>query len=394
MSERRSERLPREVYEVLRDDRELVRLASQVTALADEVATTHGRWRLFRPSAAVTAAAALALAVALALQAGGRGPSLSDRALAALGHERVLHVLVARSAEDDRTVELSTGRQVPARVSVESWFDERTGRLRVVQRRNGSLVADSVGTIGARARKADWRLDPALKQLLTGYRTALRNGLVRDLGRDVVDGHRVRWLGLRSGERIAVDADSHVPLLIERRDGTRWSVVQIRSVRLSGADLRASRSPPTRPSGGAVLRRESGTLSVAARLLGVPALWPGRAFGDLRLASVRLERLLTSYPRGSLRRPFRSHGVVLIYRSSDGARVVELRQARQPLPAYAFNGSLTFYFDPIPREGSMQLARGGSWLGQLRAHGLVLTIAGSDAATVVRVARNLRPIAG
>jgi hypothetical protein len=73
--------------------------------------------------------------------------------------------------------------------------------------------------------------------------------------------------------------------------------------------------------------------------------------------------------------------------------VTELPEARRPLSAYAFNGRLTFAFDPVPPEGSMQLVTiGGGWLGQLRAQRLYITLTGPDPATVIQAARELRPI--
>lgn len=394
MSRRRNEQLPREVSEVLRDDPELVRLAERVAALADKPSAARRRRRpLLVPGIAAAAALAVAVVLAVVLATAGHGPRLSDRALAAIGRGRVLHAVVVRSVEDDRTVDLSSGRQVPARLSVESWFDARTRRLHVVERRNDGRLADALGTRQSLARNPGWRLDPALALFLTGYREALRRGLVRDLGPSVIGGRPVRWLGLRSGERVAVDAQSFRPVLIQEPDGPRWSVPRIDSIPFSSADFRATRSRPAGSSGGRVLGRQRISPSEAARVLGVPALWLGRAPGDLRLAALKLERLVSVYPRGARRRPFQSRGIALTYRMPRGIGVVEVREARRPLPAYGFSGRLTFGFDPVPPEGSTQLvAIGGGWLGQLRTQHLYITLTGPDPATVTQAARDLRPI--
>ncbi len=389
---RRRERLPREVSGLLRDDPELVRLAGRVAALADEPSAARRR----RPPLLVpgiTAALAAAVgAIGLVLAIGGHGPSFSDRALAALGREHVLHAVVARSIEDDRTVDLATGRQVPAQLRVESWFDERTGLLHVIEQRNGGVLDDALGTRRALARKPGWRLDPALALFLTGYRNALRRRLVRDLGSGVIDGRRVRWLGLPSRERVAVDAKSFLPVVIQKREGTRWSVARIASIPRSAADFRAPPQRPVRLSSGSVLGQHRISASAAASVLGVPALWLGQVSPNLRLTALRLERVVSLYPPGARRRPFRSRGVALTYRMSQGAGIVEVREARRPLPAYGFGGGLTFSFDPIPRAGAMQLTWGGEWLGQFYTHGLHVTISGRDPATVIQVARDLRPV--
>ncbi len=394
MIRERGEQLPREVLEVLRDDPELVRLAERVAALADEPSSARRRRRpLLAPGIAAAAVAAVGVAIGLVIATGGHGPSLSDRALAAIGRQPVLHAVVVRSVEDDRTVDLSTGRQVSARLNVESWFDERTRGLHVVERRNGAVIADALGTREALAKKPGWRLDPALALFLTGYREALRRGLVRDLGSAVIDGRPVRWLGLRSGEQVAVDAESFLPVVIQKREGTRWRIARIESIRFSSADFKAPRRQPPAPSGGGVLSQQRSSPSEAARLLGTPALWLGRASGDLRLAALRLERLVSVYPPSARRRPFRSPGIALTYRMPRGVGVVEIREARQPLPAYAFSGRLTFGFDPAPPEGSMQLVTiGGGWLGQLRAQRLYITLIGPDPRTLIQAARDLRPI--
>jgi hypothetical protein len=389
-------RLPREVSELLRDDPKLARLAERVAALADEgVEARRPRPRALLVPAVVAAAVAAVGVAVLVLPTGGHAPSLSERALAAIGHERVLHAVVERPVDGNRTVDLTTGRQLPARLSVESWFDARTRRLHVIQRRNGGVLADVLGTTQALARKPGWRLDPALTLFLTGYRQALRRGLVGlapDRGSDVVNGRRVRWLGLRSGERVAVEAKTFLPVVIERRDGTRWSIARIESTRFSSADFEAPRQQPAAPSGGSVLGQRRISPSEAARALGVPALWLGGVSGDLHLAVVKLERLVSVYPPGSRRRPVRSRGLALTYRGPRGVGVV-VREARRPLPAYGFSGRLTFAFDPVPPEGSLQLvAIGGGWLGQLRAQRLYITLAGPDAATLIRAARELRPI--
>ena len=261
----RGEQLPREVLEVLRDDPELVRLAERVAALADEPSAARRRRRpLLVPGIAAAAVAAVGVAIGLVFATAGHGPSLSDRALAAIGRKPVLHAVVVRSVEDDRTVDLSTGRQVSARLSVESWFDEQSRRLHVVERRNGAVIADALGTREALAKKPGWRLDPALTLFLTGYREALRRGLVRDLGSAVIDGRPVRWLGLRSGERVAVDAGSFLPVVIQQREGTRWSIARIESIRFSSADFKAPRRQPPAPSGGGVLSQQRSSPSEAA----------------------------------------------------------------------------------------------------------------------------------
>jgi hypothetical protein len=383
---------------MLRDDPELVRLAERVAALGEEPseATVERQRRLLVSGAAAAVVGAAVVAVVVVLLAGSRAPGLSDRAFAAIGGDRVLHVVVTQTVGDDRTLDLATGRQTPARLEVESWFDEQSGRLHVLQRRNGGLIDDTLETRQAAARGTSPRLDPALALFLTGYRQALRQGQVRAAGAATVDGHHVRWLALvhvhPAGERIAVDGHTFLPVLIQEHDGTRWSVTRIESMSVATADFRTPRLRPPALSGGSVTAQQPSSPSRIVDVLGVPPLWLGRHHSGYRLTALRLQRLASVFPRTAHLAPVQSVGVSLSYRSGTGT-AVELREAGRPLPAYSFSGGLTFAFDPIPPEGSMQLSSiGGGWIGQLRTRGLYVTITGPDPATVIRAVRELQPI--
>jgi hypothetical protein len=385
------------VVELLRDDPELVRLAERVAELADQPREVPGRGRhkLVVAGAAVIVAAAVVAAAALPLVS-DHAPRISDQALAAVGSDRVLHIEVARTVADDRTVDLATGKQRPTLLTVESWFDEQSRRLHVVERRNHGVVAETVGTAQRVTNAAIPRLDPALALFLTGYRSALRQGRVRDLGNAIVHGRRVRWLAIVGvhprGERVAVDPGTFAPRLIEERDRIRWTVSRLASVPFAAAVFRLSRRIPLAPSAGGVVSHHRSSPAQARKLLGLPVLGVGRSDLGLRLDSLEVERLSSAFARSAHRRPLRSTGVSLTYRMPDGG-AVEVREAPRPLPAYAFSRGVTFSFDPIPRAGTMQLTTiGGAWLGQLRSHRLYVTITGPDPATVVGAARSLRPI--
>jgi hypothetical protein len=392
----RGRRLPKEVVDALRNDPDLLWVAQQVAALAEQPGTSGRRRRwLIVAGAAVTVAAATVAVAALPLVS-DHAPRITDQALAAVGSDRVLHAEVARTVADDRTVDLATGKQTPTLLTVESWFDEQSRRLHVIERRNQGVVAETVGRAQRVASTTTPRLDPALELFLTGYREALRQGRVRDLGNAVVDERTVRWLALvgvhPTGERVAVDPGTFAPLLIQEPDGTRWIVTRLASVPLAAAEFRLSRRIPLAPSVGGVVSHRRSSPAQARKLLGLPVLGVGRPGSELRLESLEVESLSSGFARNSHRRPLRSTGVSLTYRLSEGG-AVGIREARRPLPAYAFSGGLTFSFDPIPGAKTMQLTTiGGAWLGQLRTHRLYVTITGPDPATVIDAARDLRPI--
>ncbi len=397
MTRWRRKRLPEEVVEALRHDPDLLWVARHVAALASEPekAAGPGRRRLVIAGAAATVAAGMVVVLTGLPLVRDHAPRLSDEALAAVGSDRVLHAVVARTIADDRTVDLSTGTERPSLLTVESWFDEQSRRLRVVERRNHGIVRETVGTPRKVASAPAPSLGP-LPLFLTGYRQALRQGRVRNLGTAVVEGREVRWLALTDahhrGERVAVDPRTFVPLVVQEPDGTRWSVVHVSSVPLAAADFQPDRKPPPVPTSGGIVGQRPSSPSQATTLLGLPVLGVARSRSHLRLDGFEVDSLVSEYPRSANRPPLHSTGVTVTYLMPDGAIVV-VRQARRPLPAYAYSGDLTFAFDPVPRVGTMQLTTiGDAWLGQLRSRRLYVTITGPDPTTVVDAARHLRPI--
>lgn len=389
MITRNRKRLPLEIVDVLGDDPDLVRLAGRIVALADDEAARPRRWRLVRVVASA-ATTAVALGLAIFFVAGERPPSLSDRALAAIDRSRVLHTVLVRRIPYDRTVDLRTGREVSAHLTIESWLDLRTGRLHLIERRNSALLSDVLGS--RRLVAKGWRLDPAIVRFTFGYKNGLEKGRVRDVGSAMVNGQNVHWLQLPSNESVAVDANSFLPLLIREPDGTEWTVARIENIPRAAADFRAPAQRSPVYSGGHVVEQHRISASAVPRVLGVPALWFGPRTPKLQLAAFTIERLVDVYvtPHRAARH---SRGIAIIYRVTSGAGVLQLYEARQPVAAYAFNDHLTFGFDAIPAAGRMQLlSTGGGWLGQLRTHRLYVTLIGSNPAIVVQAARQLRPV--
>ena len=152
---------------------------------------------------------------------------------------------------------------------------------------------------------------------------------------------------------------------------------------------------------GEVVSRTPVAAVEAARRVGWPALWPGRRVGRLALRSVELERLARGYPP-AVRRPVeRGEGVRLVYRAPEpaSAEVVEIAQAPRPEAAYAYWGASTFALGPVPAAGRVAVTRvpaGGrtTWIGQLTAGPVYVTIWASSRALCLRAARSLRPLRG
>ncbi len=372
--------LPKEVVELLDDDPELLRLAGRVAMLAEEAPAQSPRRRalpIVLVPAAVCAAAAVAAVVVLS---GGNGTGFTDRALAAVGTQPVLRAVLERAVDSDRTVDLATSKETSTRLTFELWLDEPSGRIRLVERRNGERVSDTVSE-GERVSGHPATLDPKLVHFLARYRPALRGRHVRLLGSGTIAGRRVRWLALLGsppGERVAIDATRSLPVAIETGDGTLWGVSRIGSQADSAS---AFRSRPIKASATGI------TAAQAARLLAAQALLRVRL--TQASAEAQLQQVRSGSSKARRHPPGVSRGISLRFRTRAGATVL-VQAAPRPLPAYGYRNGRTFASDPIPSKGSMQLASvGARWLGQLRIHRWYLSISGPDPATVIRVAQRL-----
>ena len=186
----------KEVLELLREEPELL-------ALADAVGATQPvrQRRSRRPRRLAIALAGLGLAAVLVLvftMSRGAAPSITDRALAAVGEGPVLHAIVRQPDPGAMArVELATGREVArAELEAEMWLHEKRGLLHVINRRDGRVVADGA------FRYADVAADPLGAaydpfQLAGLYRKALEDGHVREVGSGTLIGRRVVWLEAR-----------------------------------------------------------------------------------------------------------------------------------------------------------------------------------------------------
>jgi hypothetical protein len=189
----------REVLELLREEPELL-------AIADAVAETErpsdllspGRWLA---ALALAAVALFALVLAAPWDRGGGGGVL-DRALAAINTQGpVTH--------------LTTRLDVPGaeRLTAESFYEPRSHLLRVVTRDDGAIVSDFT----TKATEDQFTTFPGLLDAVSFYRTALRSGQAKVVGRGTWHGRRVYWVELEQGGglqfRIGLDRASYRPIV-------------------------------------------------------------------------------------------------------------------------------------------------------------------------------------
>lgn len=293
--------LDREVLELLREDPDLLAIADAVVVTQRaEPQRRGGTWRLL----GVAAVAAVAAVIAAVAPWHGHGNGLIDRALAAVGHGRVLHAVIESDAPNEQVVNLATGAVRPVHLQLEYWYDSDRRSLRAVTRVEGRVRGDEVSPPNRPGVSGEPLLDPALTGFLTGYRDALKQGHAHEDGRGVFDEHRVIWLRFAYrlfGERVGVDEHTYRPVVIEPldADGTRssqiWKVAAIDTRAYRRRDF--TRSGP-RPSSTSVRSLSYAMIdpSRAARILGWPPLWLGASFGALPLQYTEYSTLVREQP--------------------------------------------------------------------------------------------------
>jgi hypothetical protein len=367
------------------DDPELLELFAdepELIAVVDAIAQTQRGPRKW-PSRVGALGAALAIVVALALVAPswrGNDASLVAQALAAVDEAPVLHVVAERHDTSTELIDLDAGSARPVLIQVETWYDEDSGRLRTVTRRQGQVVSDldEVGgpaqTVGAAPAAAFTR----------GYRKSLERSA---RGEGVDEKRRVLELSIPgAGEYDVSLNDAALPSrFVDRASGSAWRIATVQTIGYRTAYFEPDRG--ARASAGAVASSERATAKTAATRLR-DMWWLGPRYDSMRLGKVTVEHLSRTGTAHT------TIGVRLLYGSSLLTDGVEIREARSAEPAYGFNGGLTLSFDPVPLPGTAIVARPpgaqGIWVAQLRVGGMYVTLRAARREAVVRAARSLR----
>lgn len=424
-----------ELIDLLADDPELVAIADALLATAPAAAP---RRRL--PVRLGLLAAALAGIAALVLFApwSAGGPALADRALAALGADPVLHVIVDRPVSV-RYVDLATGAPQQVFERQEIWYDRGRGFVHTITRApDGSLLDDVLQTpqggwtsggpvldctwIAAHPQEATKlrvscnasgdngstphavprpvpAVDPALGAFLDGYQQALANGQATQTGTGTLDGTNVIWLSFPFGqesESVALDASSYRPLLVRDASGT-WSyrIVSIDTVAQNAANFdrpTATELGQQAASGTRVDREQLAVDPAAARQALPGALWLGSSFQNLPLAGIERDTLRTTFGDPTLT-PEDGLGLQLVYGTTTSTGVpdrtqpfVQLWESNHPQPAYWW--PLLQGIDPP----AGMLATAGT-TGFLTRDGVYVTVMASTPDLVLKAAQALGRIA-
>ena len=385
-------------------DRELVALLAEepeLLAIADAVATTQRRRRRLS-TRLLPLAAALAALTALVIVApwGQNGPNVVEDALAALGTGPVLHVIVEYSG-DDAIVELSTGRSTPRTHRSEYWYDAERKLLRTRLSTDGVQITEIVESpTHAYSDLGDFdsgpgyvpQLDPALAGFATGYRKALEDGTAREVGKTKIGLRPVTLLSFQRGSgevvTVAVDDKTRLPLRFSTayaggRHSPDWTVVLAESLQRDPALFAHPALAAPRPTSGSGGLARPVDLAAAASALGAKPVWLGSSFRGRPLDSVELTKVTAELTDG------RDVDGLVVRVAYDRVRV---SMANDLAGAYALG--MEDGGDPPPPSGSIAITRppGGPrpWEGELRLHGLYVSIDAPSEHELIDAARGLR----
>ena len=373
---------------------------------------------LVAAAGAITAAAAVTVLLMAPWQ---RAPLTTERALAALGAQPVIHAVVERSRPYATVVDLASGETSDEFHRYEVWYDEGRGLLRARIMIGGELLTEVLESatqfytdLGPRERPRPHppRLDPALAGFATRYRDALESGRARVIGEDVVDGRKaiILRVSLREGpsgqtwQDVAVDADDYRPLRFRfssmpPRDRPRewtWRVVEIEAISRDPHDFRPPKRAEPRPRTQTGREERTLTPAEAAQALERPALWPGAAVEQLALSKIELMRLTTRWADG---RVTKSRALVIQYGGDrrGGAHGEPSLIITEGTSVEATRGP---FAGTPPARGKLWLhglgmADGSDadvWFGTMQRDGVYISLESPQRELIVAAARAMAPI--
>jgi hypothetical protein len=325
----------REILELLDDRPDLL-------AIADAIGVMRPRRRNVPRIVLAPVVAAAAVALVLVAPWQGHGPSVIDRALAAVSGGPVIHAVVEYSWPQDVVVNLATGAEHERVHRNEYWYDQERRELHDRTVTDGGPAIDYLVRGGLPER-----LDPALAGFGTEYRDALDAGRAQVIGDTDVNGRPAKLIEFEardSGavEQVAVDATTFVPLTFHTtyaggRRSPEWRVVTIESVPRDPADFTLPKSSP-RLDAGQVSAERLVSAEAGERALGEPPLTLGGHTADSVLLSrtkawltdgTAISGVLVRFVYGSVR--------VSLARDTAGSYALGFGEGEFPTPPVGFS---------------------------------------------------------
>jgi hypothetical protein len=375
-----------------------------LSALAEEAPRRRRRRLVFLvPAVAVI----LAVVVAVLVAPWSDSPLATERALAALGQQPVIHAIVEQPNPRDTVIELASGRERLEAHRSEYWYDDERDVLRVRLSVGGELLPGGEylhtpeGFFTDRGVRRDQtrppRLDAALEGFATGYRGALDSGKATVVGEEVVDGREAVILRLSlplgpSGEQVfedvAVAADDYRPLRFRFSTAAPgrtipWSqaprVVEIETIPRDPRDLEVPQASEARLATQTGIDERKLEPAEAATALGRPVFWAGPAVDGVELAQIEIMRLTTHWTDG---RVTKGHALVFQYGADRRTAALEGKPSliitegtsAKETPRFDFGGSM-------PGPGELRLTGAGKtdsgnaemWFGSMQRDGVYIS---------------------
>lgn len=391
---------PRAVAALLDEETLMARYADVRRRLDDR----PGRDRRVRGSRSFAlrgfAVAALvgAVAAALLLWPGTRGPSVLERARAAVAAGPVLH-LALQDEPGATLVDLSTGKTTTLHGQIEIWFEPNVG-IRTRRTFAGAVQSD----VTQRVDRLSDHERALYGGFLTHYRDALESGSAKLVGEGTIGDRPVSWLQISSqslpdvadgrdhvwAQQVAVTRDDGTPLYIratrdgQEADGTGVSIVSFESLPRGAVSLQPTPVPP--PTSISTGTEGTITAAQADARLGGHALSLGADFAGLPLAQIEGTHNAVGYdPRtGAWQRETR--GARFFYgATNDGtpdysSPYLALSETTEVMEGVEY-GPVGY----VPPSGKLLLQ--GPNRGILHTNGLYITVEASSPETLIAAAK-------
>jgi hypothetical protein len=366
----------------------------------------------------------------------GPGPTVMERALAAIGDRPVLHVVLRRHVDPRETwgyVDLASGKETPMGDRREIWYDserhfehDKWGIEGASGSAQEGLFAEheilqtptgywaSYDIVGGTPRSPS--LNPALGEFFDGYRSALANHTAQVAGTGVVNGHDVTWIDLKPGhshsqymckesERVAVDRTTSLPIQIGCfYEGKYWpgfDVISIETLPAGSGDFSKPEKTKDSQTGYSSECDQITPITASAAVEALPgAFWAGESVFGLQLSSVSRATLTSkTYLAERLSTTATETGIELHYGVgwtaalwSEPFLFANEKPSGTGVVIHEEKANPNFFFWPWPAApaGSMLTNNGGE--GYLVKDGIYVEIRASSQKLLLAVAKTLRPI--
>jgi hypothetical protein len=390
---------------------------------------TFGRQRRRRRAALLLIPAVLVVVAATAAILAapwGDSPLATERALAALGDQPVVHAITEQPGRGGVVVDLESGEERPTEGQrTEYWYDDDRDYLRARVSVGGRLLPggeylhtpDGFFTDVGVWRGPPPNVDPALERFASGYREALESGDARVVGEEIVDGRKALILrfplpsddpsSIKVSQEVAVDRDTYRPLRLRLSSPdflkkVPWSaatrVVAIETIPRDSGDFQRPDAGEPRPEKQTSALVGTVTPAQAATALGRPVFWPGRAVEGAELTKIQLMRLTTEWTDGHT-----THGQSLVFQYGADRRTAHLEGRPSLIITQTTSAKENLRFgplDPEPKAGELHLiglsnpsrSDVAMWFGAMKRDGVYISFESKERELIVAAAKLLVPL--